>query len=45
MYGTVSRLANKDNTSLSLGSGSSGGNPIRAGGDSRGFELGVRHIF
>ncbi len=45
MYGTVSRLANKDNTSLALGSGSSGGNAIRAGGDSKGFELGVRHIF
>jgi predicted porin len=41
MYGTVSRLNNKDNTSLAL----SGGNPIRAGGDSKGFELGVRHIF
>ncbi len=41
MYGTVSRLANKDNTSVAL----SGGNAIRAGGDSKGFELGVRHIF
>jgi len=41
MYGTVSRLANKDNTSLAL----SGGNAMRAGGDSKGFELGVRHIF
>ena len=42
MYGTISRLANKDNTALVL----SGGNPgMRLGGDSKGFELGVRHIF
>jgi predicted porin len=41
MYGTVSRLANKDNTTIALG----GGNPIRVGGNSKGLELGVRHIF
>ena len=42
MYGTVSRLANKDLSSLALGGGFT---PITAGGDSKGFELGVRHIF
>ena len=42
MYGTISRLDNKDGTSLTL----SGANaPTQAGGDSKGFEIGVRHIF
>ena len=42
MYGTVSRLANKDLTSSALGGGFT---PITPGGDSKGFEVGLRHIF
>ena len=42
MYGTISRLANKDATALALPGGN--GTP-GSGGDSKGFELGVRHIF
>ncbi|MBC7830700.1 MAG: porin [Hyphomicrobium sp.] len=46
MYGTVSRLANKDATRLTLG-GAPNATPAppTAGGNSRGFELGVRHFF
>jgi len=42
MYGTISRLANKNSTVLALPGGNAG---MGAGGDSKGFELGVRHIF
>ena len=44
MYGTIARLNNKDGTSLSL-PGVFGGNNPNAGGDSKGFEVGVRHFF
>jgi predicted porin len=45
MYGTVAFLRNKDNTTVSLpGANVLGGLP-NAGGDSKGFELGVRHFF
>jgi predicted porin len=40
-YGTVSRLANKDGTSLAIG----GGFPIDAGGNSKAAEVGLRHFF
>ena len=42
MYGTISRLDNKDATRLTLAGANA---PTTAGGDSKGFELGVRHIF
>ena len=41
MYSTVSRLSNKNNTSLFI----PGGNPISAGGKSTGAEFGIRHFF
>ena len=45
LYGTVARLANKDGTTNSLTGGSTiTGNPT-AGGNSKGFQLGVRHFF
>ena len=46
MYGTVSRLANKDATRMTLG-GAPNATPAppTAGGNSKGFELGVRHFF
>jgi predicted porin len=45
LYGTVALLRNKDNTIVSLpGTNFAGGTPS-AGGDSKGFELGVRHFF
>jgi predicted porin len=46
MYGTVSRLANKDATRLSLANPGNGTPALpTAGGNSKGFELGVRHFF
>ena len=44
MYGTIARLNNKDATTVSLPGVFSGNNPT-AGGDSKGFEVGVRHFF
>jgi len=44
LYGTVARLNNKDATSQSL-PGSYAGQTPTAGGDSKGFELGLRHFF
>ncbi len=46
LYGTVARLANKDATRLTLG-GAPNATPAppTAGGNSKGFELGVRHFF
>jgi len=44
MYGTVARLNNKDNTTVSLPGVFSGNTPT-AGGDSKGVELGIRHFF
>ena len=44
MYGTVARLNNKDATTVSLPGVFSGNNPT-AGGDSKGFEVGIRHFF
>jgi len=43
MYGTASFLQNKDSTSVAL-PGSTTGAPT-SGGDSKGFELGIRHFF
>jgi predicted porin len=45
MYGTVARLANKDNTTNSLVGGSSITGLPTPGGNSKGFEIGVRHFF
>jgi predicted porin len=42
MYGTISRLSNKDATSIALPGGT---RAPTASGDSKGFEVGVRHIF
>jgi len=44
MYGTVAVLRNKDATSVSLPGSNATALPT-AGGDSKGFELGVRHFF
>jgi predicted porin len=44
MYGTIARLNNKDATTVSLPGVFNGNNPT-AGGDSKGFEVGVRHFF
>jgi len=44
IYGTVSTLNNGDFSAASVASGTSSPG-IRAGGDSKGFELGVRHFF
>jgi len=44
MYGTIARLANKDNTIVSLPGSNATALPT-PGGDSKGFELGVRHFF
>ena len=45
LYGTVALLKNKDSTIVSLpGVNFVGGTPT-AGGDSKGFELGIRHFF
>jgi predicted porin len=41
VYSTVSRLSNKNGTSLAI----PGGNPISAGGKSTAAEFGVRHFF
>ena len=43
LYGTGSFLRNKDATSLFIPGGNTVG--AKAGGDSRGFELGLRHFF
>ena len=42
LYGTIARLNNKDNTTVSLP-----GTTLlpNAGGDSKGFEMGIRHFF
>ncbi len=45
MYATVSRLDNKDATRLSIIGGTSSGTAPTAGGNSKGFQLGVRHFF
>ena len=47
MYGTLSRLANKDKTALTLGGLGTGAVPTAptAGGNSKGLELGIRHFF
>jgi predicted porin len=42
MYGTISRLSNKDATTIALPGGTRAPTPS---GDSKGFEVGVRHIF
>jgi predicted porin len=42
VYGTVARLDNKDGATFSIGGGNAG---IDAGGNSTGFELGLRHSF
>ncbi|HET6599942.1 MAG TPA: porin [Burkholderiaceae bacterium] len=42
VYGTVARIDNKDNATFSIGGGNAG---IDAGGNSTGFELGLRHSF
>jgi predicted porin len=44
LYGTVARLNNKDATSVSL-PGAFAGQAPTAGGDSKGFQIGVRHFF
>ena len=44
LYGTIARLNNKDGTSLSLPGAYAPANP-NAGGDSKGFEMGLRHFF
>ena len=44
MYGTVARLNNKDATTVSL-PGSNANQLPTPGGDSKGFELGIRHFF
>ena len=44
LYGTVARLNNKDNTILSL-PGSNANQLPTPGGDSKAFELGIRHFF
>jgi predicted porin len=44
MYGTVAFLRNKDATTVSLPGSNATALPT-AGGDSKGFELGVRHFF
>jgi predicted porin len=44
LYGTLARLNNKDGTSQTLPGSYVGQNPT-AGGDSKGFELGLRHFF
>ena len=41
LYGTVSRLNNKDDTALAIG----GGFPIDVAGKSKAAEVGLRHIF
>ncbi|MEO8921848.1 MAG: porin, partial [Caldimonas sp.] len=45
MYGTASLLKNKDATRLSVSGGSTITAAPTAGGESKGFELGVRHFF
>ncbi|MEO8079260.1 MAG: porin, partial [Caldimonas sp.] len=45
MYTTISRLDNKDATSFGVAGGSSITAAPKAGGSSKGFELGVRHFF
>jgi predicted porin len=45
MYGTAALLKNKDTTSLSVSGGSTITAAPTAGGDSKGFEIGVRHFF
>jgi predicted porin len=45
MYATVSRLNNKDATRLAVIGGSSAPTAPTAGGESKGFQLGVRHFF
>ena len=47
MYGTISRLGNKDKTQLAIGSGNTAvANTLPTpGGISKGFQLGVRHFF
>ena len=44
LYGTVARLNNKDFTTLSLPGSYAGQTPL-SGGDSKGFEIGLRHFF
>jgi len=44
LYGTVARLNNKDATSVSLPGNFAGQAPL-PGGDSKGFEVGLRHFF
>jgi predicted porin len=44
MYGTVSVLRNKDATTVSLPGSNATALPT-SGGDSKGFELGIRHFF
>ena len=46
MYGTVSRVSNKDATRITLGSVGTSANVLpTASDDSKGFSLGVRHFF
>lgn len=45
VYSTVSRVNNKNNTTLSVASGSSITAPTIAGGKSTGAEFGIRHFF
>ena len=46
MYATISRINNKDATRLAIIGGSSAPSPgPTAGGESKGFQLGVRHFF
>ena len=45
MYGTISRLDNKDATRYSIAGGSAITAAPTAGGNSKGFQLGVRHFF
>jgi len=45
MYGTAALLKNKDATRASISGGSTITAAPTAGGDSKGFEIGVRHFF
>ena len=45
VYGTVAFLRNKDNTIVSLPGTNFVGALPRAGGNSKGFEIGIRHFF
>ncbi|MEP7301363.1 MAG: porin [Caldimonas sp.] len=45
MYGTISQLTNGDHSAFSVSSGTALRAAPTAGGDSKGFEVGLRHFF